>query len=224
MIANLFSTFDPTSRIFYLPLNWLSTLIGLFILPYLYWALPNRRSLLWSKTTLLLHNEFKNLLGPRAPGGTLIFIRIFRLIVYNNFLGLLPFVFTRTRHLSTTLRLRLPLWLAFFFYGWLNKTQHILAHLVPARTPPLLMPVMVLIETIRNIIRPGTLAIRLAANIIAGHLILRLLGGTGPALPYFFVLILLSVQTLLLLLEGSVAVIQSYVFAALSTLYAREVN
>jgi F-type H+-transporting ATPase subunit a len=83
---------------------------------------------------------------------------------------------------------------------------------------------MVLIETIRNVIRPGTLAVRLAANIIAGHLLLTLLGRTGPSLSISLVTLLLISQILLLTLEAAVAVIQSYVFAVLRTLYAREVN
>ena len=86
------------------------------------------------------------------------------------------------------------------------------------------MPLIVLIETIRNIIRPGTLAVRLAANIIAGHLLLTLLGNTGPSLQYSLLSFLLISQILLLILESAVAVIQSYVFAALRTLYAGEVN
>ena len=83
---------------------------------------------------------------------------------------------------------------------------------------------MVLIETVRNVIRPGTLAIRLAANIIAGHLLLTLLGNTGPSIGKALIPVLIVSQILLLVLESAVAVIQSYVFAALRTLYAREVN
>lgn len=98
-----------------------------------------------------------------------------------------------------------------------------LAHCVPLGTPPVLMPFMVLIETIRNLIRPGTLAVRLAANMIAGHLLLVLLGNQGPNLRSAFLIVLLITQILLLVLESAVAVIQSYVFAVLATLYSREV-
>jgi F-type H+-transporting ATPase subunit a len=98
-----------------------------------------------------------------------------------------------------------------------------LAHLVPLGTPAVLMPFMVLIETVRNIIRPGTLAVRLAANIIAGHLLLVLLGNQGPTNTRGVVTILLVVQVALLTLEAAVAVIQSYVFAVLASLYSREV-
>ena len=98
-----------------------------------------------------------------------------------------------------------------------------LAHCVPLGSPPVLMPFMVLIETIRNLIRPGTLAVRLAANIIAGHLLLVLLGNQGPNLSSAFLVVLIVTQILLLVLESAVAVIQSYVFAVLATLYSREV-
>lgn len=98
------------------------------------------------------------------------------------------------------------------------------AHLVPQGTPAVLIPFIVCIETIRNVIRPGTLAVRLAANIIAGHLLLTLLGNTGPSLSYSILSLLIVAQIALLVLESAVAIIQSYVFAVLRTLYSREVN
>nr|YP_009540728.1 ATP synthase F0 subunit 6 [Pleoticus muelleri]AYQ22921.1 ATP synthase F0 subunit 6 [Pleoticus muelleri] len=224
MMTNLFSVFDPTSSIFSLPLNWLSTFLGISFIPMLYWAMPSRWSLLWHKITMTLHGEFKTLLGPAHLGSTIMFISLFSLIVFNNFLGLLPYIFTSTSHLTMTLTLALPLWIAFMLFGWINHTQHMFAHLVPQGTPGALMPFMVLIETISNVIRPGTLAVRLAANMIAGHLLLTLLGNTGPSLPHTLVYLLIMSQILLLILEAAVAVIQSYVFAVLSTLYASEVS
>lgn len=98
-----------------------------------------------------------------------------------------------------------------------------LAHLVPLGTPTVLIPFMVLIETISNVIRPGTLAVRLAANMIAGHLLLVLLGNQGVVVSSYILGVLLFVQILLLTLERAVAVIQAYVFAVLSTLYSSEV-
>nr|AJM70180.1 ATP synthase F0 subunit 6 [Alpheus lobidens] len=224
MMTNLFSSFDPLSSILDLSLNWLSTFLGLTLIPYLFWTAPSRWSLAWNSLMSTLHKEFKTLLGSHNPGSTIVFISIFSLIVFNNFLGLIPYVFTSTSHLAFTLSLSLPLWLSFMLFGWINHTQHMFAHLVPAGTPGPLMPLMVLIETISNIIRPGTLAVRLAANMIAGHLLLTLLGNTGPSLQYSLLSLLLVAQILLLILESAVAVIQSYVFAALSTLYAGEVN
>nr|QFQ01322.1 ATP synthase F0 subunit 6 [Acanthephyra smithi] len=224
MMTNLFSSFDPLSSIMNLSLNWTSTLLGFLFIPYLFWAMPSRWSLLWSSITSTLHKEFKVLLGPSDSGSTILFVSLFSLIVFNNFLGLLPYVFTSTSHLVMTLALSLPLWVSFMIFGWINHTQHMFAHLVPLGTPGPLMPFMVLIETVSNVIRPGTLAVRLAANMIAGHLLLTLLGNTGPSLSLTLLSFLIFSQVLLLLLESAVAIIQSYVFAVLSTLYASEVN
>ena len=224
MIANLFSIFDPSAN-FNLPLNWIAIFVGLFILPWTFWLERNRLHKLFSSVNNQLHVEFKTLVGVTgAQGHTLIFISLFLFILFNNLLGLAPYVFTASSHLAITLALSLPLWVAFIIYGWLNHTTHILAHLVPLGTPGILIPFMVLIETIRNVIRPGTLAVRLAANIIAGHLLLVLLGNQGPSISSTLLSFLLITQVLLLTLERAVAVIQSYVFAVLATLYSREVN
>nr|AZH81080.1 ATP synthase Fo subunit 6 [Caridina gracilipes] len=224
MMTNLFSSFDPLSSVMNLSLNWTSTALGLLFIPYSFWAMPSRWSVLWASITQTLHKEFKVLLGPMSSSGTLMFASLFSLIVFNNFLGLLPYVFTSTSHLAMTLALALPLWISFMIFGWVNHTQHMFAHLVPLGTPGALMPFMVLIETVSNVIRPGTLAVRLAANMIAGHLLLTLLGNTGPSLSLSLLSILVFSQILLLLLESAVAIIQSYVFAVLSSLYASEVN
>nr|WCQ78420.1 ATP synthase F0 subunit 6 [Agrypninae sp. GTI-132] len=224
MMTNLFSTFDPATST-NLSLNWLSVTLGILFLPSMFWLIPSRINLLWIKITSTLHNEFKILLKiNKMKGSTLIFISLFSLILFNNFLSLFPYVFSSTSHLTLTLTLALPLWLSFMIYGWINNTIHMLAHLVPQGTPPVLMPFMVCIETISNIIRPGTLAIRLTANMIAGHLLLTLLGNTGPSMSLVMINLLIITQILLLVLESAVAVIQSYVFSILSTLYSSEVN
>nr|ASN66019.1 ATP synthase F0 subunit 6 [Cicindela campestris] len=223
-MVNLFSTFDPSTNILNLSLNWLSTFICMLMIPLTFWFIPSRYSLIWNNVIITLHKEFKTLLGPfNHKGSTFLFISLFSFILFNNFMGLFPYIYTSSSHLSMTLSLALPLWLSFMLFGWINNTQHMFAHLVPQGTPPVLMPFMVCIETISNIIRPGTLAVRLAANMIAGHLLLTLLGNTGPMLSSSIVSLLIFTQILLLMLEFAVSIIQSYVFAILSTLYSSEV-
>nr|YP_010526951.1 ATP synthase F0 subunit 6 [Marumba gaschkewitschii]QVT10995.1 ATP synthase F0 subunit 6 [Marumba gaschkewitschii]UXR12288.1 ATP synthase F0 subunit 6 [Marumba gaschkewitschii] len=225
MMSNLFSIFDPTTNLFNLSINWLSTILGIMFLPYSFWLIPNRHHIFWNFILNKLHNEFKILLKNNYfNGSTMIFISLFSFVLFNNFLGLFPYIFTSTSHLTLTLAISLPLWLSFILYGWINNYQHMFIHMIPQGTPSILMPFMVLIETISNIIRPGTLAVRLTANMIAGHLLMTLLSSTGPNLSYIFIMMLILIQILLLILESAVAVIQSYVITILSTLYSSEVN
>nr|YP_003587438.1 ATP synthase F0 subunit 6 [Papilio maraho]ACN91365.1 ATP synthase F0 subunit 6 [Papilio maraho]UDY69703.1 ATP synthase F0 subunit 6 [Papilio elwesi] len=225
MMNNLFSIFDPTTNIFNLPLNWISTLIGLMFIPYTFWLIPNRQFIFWNLILNKLHNEFKMLLKINSfKGSTFIFISLFTFILLNNFLGLFPYIFTSTSHISISLSISLSLWLSFMLYGWINNYQHMFIHMIPQGTPLILMPFMVMIETISNIIRPSTLAVRLTANMIAGHLLLTLLSSTSNNLSFFMLLILIFTQILLLILESAVAIIQAYVISILSTLYSSEVN
>nr|YP_010485978.1 ATP synthase F0 subunit 6 [Papilio dialis]UVW82137.1 ATP synthase F0 subunit 6 [Papilio dialis] len=226
MMNNLFSIFDPSTNIFNLSLNWCSTFIGLLFIPYSFWLIPNRHFILWNFILNKLHNEFKMLLSTNSinKGSTFIFISLFSFILFNNFLGLFPYIFTSTSHLTISLTISLSLWLSFMLYGWINNYQHMFIHMIPQGTPSILMPFMVLIETISNIIRPGTLAVRLTANMIAGHLLLTLLSSTGNNMSFYLLFILIFMQILLLILESAVAIIQAYVISILSTLYSSEVN
>nr|AML25938.1 ATP synthase F0 subunit 6 [Staphylinidae sp. BMNH 1274219] len=222
MMTNLFMSFDP-STIFNTSLNWLSTLLGMILIPLSFWLIPSRWNFLWINIIKTLHKEFKILINSQYQGTTLIFIALFSMILFNNFLGLFPYIFTSSSHLIMTLTLSLPLWMSFMLFGWINNMNHMFAHLVPQGAPNLLLPFMVCIETISNIIRPGTLAVRLTANMIAGHLLLTLLGNTGSSMNIIMINFLIIMQILLLMLESAVAMIQSYVFTVLSTLYSSEV-
>lgn len=224
MITNLFSVFDPSSSIL-LSLNWIRSLIFVIVLIPSYWATPTKIFSFVGFISLKLFNEFKTLLGPSSfIGSAVFFIALFLFILVNNFMGLFPYIFTASRHIALTLSLRLPLWLSFILFGWINSTKHIFAHLVPQSTPAALMPFIVLIESIRNVIRPLTLAVRLIANIVAGHLLITLLGNQTAAASNLILAALITTQILLLTLESAVSIIQSYVFAVLSTLYAREIT
>nr|UCC46147.1 ATP synthase F0 subunit 6 [Zicrona caerulea] len=222
MMTNLFSTFDPATSINY-SLNWLSTFLGMLLIPYSFWLLPGRPMMLFINIMMKLHNEFKLLLGFKSHGMTLLTVSLFTFILMNNFMGLMPYIFTSSSHLTFSLTMALPLWLSMMIFGWMKNTNEMFAHLVPNGTPSLLMPFMVLIETISNIIRPGSLAVRLTANMIAGHLLMSLLGNKSVNVSSTILLIIVMIQIMLMMFEAAVAVIQAYVFSVLTTLYSSEV-
>nr|UJI65691.1 ATP synthase F0 subunit 6 [Dipseliopoda setosa] len=221
---NLFSSFDPSSN-FYIQMNWSSALIGMLILPMSFWLLPSRMIFFWNKIFSLLNKEIKILLKSNLfKGYSIMMISLFLFIFFNNFMGLFPYIFTSSSHIIFSFSLSFSLWLSLMMYGWLNNTNHMFSHLIPENTPKILMPLMVCIETISNIIRPITLAIRLSANLIAGHLLLALLGNIMMMSNIYMISILIFIQMLLMFLECAVSMIQAYVFMILMTLYSSEIN
>ena len=221
---NLFSTFDPCSW-FSAPLNWISIIAFVAICPPIIWVANNQPSSFLNIIIFSVRKEFKSVLLPTSnPAMTLVPISLFTFIVINNAWGLTSYTFTATSHISVAVALALPLWIGHMVFAASKTPNSIIAHLVPLSTPPVLMPFIVLIELTRRIIRPLTLSVRLAANIIAGHLLLALLAGSAPVIGYpalgglFIGLLLLGV------LECAVSIIQAYVFRILSTLYINEVN
>merc|ERR1719184_645946 len=123
-----------------------------------------------------------------------------------------------------TLSLALPLWLGGIAWALMYQFNTVLAHFVPSGTPVALIPLIVIIETVRSIIRPGTLSVRLAANMVAGHLLLTLLGSQGPSRGGVVIFALIISLILLLCLELAVACIQAYVFTILRSLYLNELR
>nr|QIT06560.1 ATP synthase F0 subunit 6 [Tomocerus qinae] len=224
MMTNLFSVFDPSSSMFFMH-NWMSSMIFIMIIFPIFWLIPSRVNLMFIKLTNFINLEFKTLLGPSSfKGSTLMFIGLFLFIIINNVMGLFPYIFTSTSHLILTLSLSLPMWIMLMMVGWFNYSKYMFAHMVPQSTPIVLMPFMVIIETISNVIRPGTLAVRLMANMTAGHLLMTLLGNQTAVASNIILASLLIVQIMLLTLESAVAIIQSYVFSVLSTLYTSEIT
>lgn len=220
MISNLFSIFDPHSRINY-SFNWIRIFIPLLFLPNQFWFKKSKIFIFWYSIINFLLKEFNNFKKNNLTN-IIIFLSIFTIILIINFIGLFPYIFTPSRHLSITLPLSLTIWLRIILFYWTQITNLTFAHLVPLNTPSLLIIFMVLIETIRNLIRPITLSVRLSANIIAGHLLLCLLGSTGPSIDIKLINILIITQILLFTLELAVSIIQSYVFITLISLYSNE--
>nr|QUI77275.1 ATP synthase F0 subunit 6 [Mitjaevia dworakowskae] len=217
MMTNLFTVFDPCTGL--ISLNWLSTLIFIFILPYKYWLIPNKTGLLFMMLMKMFQKEISMLISYK--GLSLIMLTLFVFILVNNLMGLLPYVFTSPSHLIYSLSMALPLWMAMMIYGWVNKYNSMFSHLVPTGTPSILMPFMVLIETVSNIIRPGSLSVRLTANMIAGHLLMSLLGNNTSS--FILMISAMFMYMGLMIFELAVAMIQAYVFMTLSTLYSSEI-
>lgn len=155
--------------------------------------------------------------------GTLWLSCIFLYILRLNFLGLTPLIYRLTTNIWFNSSLALIIWRTFLLSGYVKDIIQSLAHLVPSGSPLLLIPFLVLIETISILIRPLTLTVRLLANISAGHIILTListvLSTSLTLLPLSIILILLRRYQLF---EIFVCIIQAYIFTLLLSLYLAE--
>nr|ALI86964.1 ATP synthase F0 subunit 6 [Heterometrus longimanus] len=220
-MVNLFAVFDPVA-FWGLSLNWVSIFFGVLFIPMVYWFVPSR----WYKMCGSVFNgvglEVSSVFSSKWGGVVFLLCCLFSFIFFNNFLGLFPYVFTASSHVLFTLCLALPIWMSLMIFGWLNKSVMMFAHLVPVGTPTMLMGFMVCIESVSNIIRPITLSVRLAANMIAGHLLIVLMGSVISG-NFFIILVGMIGLSLLLVLELAVAFIQAYVFTVLSALYVAEI-
>nr|YP_009154871.1 ATP synthase F0 subunit 6 [Cetonurus globiceps]AHF49544.1 ATP synthase 6 [Cetonurus globiceps] len=154
-----------------------------------------------------------------------LFMALMIFLLSVNMLGLLPYTFTPTAQLSLNLGLAIPLWLSTVLTGLRNQPTHTFGHLLPEGSPTLLIPLLVVIESISLLIRPIALAVRLTANLTAGHLLIHLVSSAVfSLLPSMFSVAILTTILLFLLtlLETAVAVIQAYVFVLLLSLYLQE--
>jgi len=223
-MGSLFSVFDPSTGIGLININWFS-ILRVIIIPSSYWLLSRKTvravNLIWAGLAAEIKlNSFKG-----VPNSVpLVLVRVFSLILCNNFLGLVPYVFTASSHPAFTRVLALSSWGGYIIYTTIINTSRFLAHLAPVGTPKVLIPFMVLIELVRSVIRPLTLAVRLAANIVAGHLLLVLTRSPIPSLGGLVLGVVFLGLAGLVLLELGVSFIQRYVFIRLSSLYVGEVQ
>nr|YP_009562237.1 ATP synthase F0 subunit 6 [Cheliceroides longipalpis]QAU56483.1 ATP synthase F0 subunit 6 [Cheliceroides longipalpis] len=217
-MMSLFSVFDPTS-FFGISFNWIIILMLMMIIPTKYYIINSGMFMLFKIIYMSVSKMFYEVSFPNYIALNFVCVIFFVYVMLSNLIGLFPFVFTMTAHPCITLGMGLVMWMSFFLMGWSKNFLFSAAHLVPIGSPMGLAPLMVLIESVSHLIRPFTLSIRLAANMMAGHLIIGLLSSISMISMLGFYTSLLF-QSLLLMLEFGVAIIQGFVFSILLLLYA----
>nr|YP_002586886.1 ATP synthase F0 subunit 6 [Stenella attenuata]ACB06067.1 ATP synthase F0 subunit 6 [Stenella attenuata]APD80749.1 ATP synthase F0 subunit 6 [Stenella attenuata]APD80762.1 ATP synthase F0 subunit 6 [Stenella attenuata]APD80775.1 ATP synthase F0 subunit 6 [Stenella attenuata]APD80788.1 ATP synthase F0 subunit 6 [Stenella attenuata] len=224
MNENLFASF-MIPIVLGIPITTLIIMFPTMLFPTPNRLINNRMVAIQQWLTKLTSKQLMITHSPKGQTWSLMLISLFLFIASTNLLGMLPHSFTPTTQLSMNLGMAIPLWAGTVFIGFRNKTKMSLAHLLPLGTPTFLIPMLVMIETISLFIQPLALAVRLTANITAGHLLLHLIGSATLALmsiSLFTALITFIILTLLIILEFAVALIQAYVFTLLVSLYLQD--
>nr|YP_009862114.1 ATP synthase F0 subunit 6 [Eospalax smithii]QKV09935.1 ATP synthase F0 subunit 6 [Eospalax smithii] len=224
MNENLFASFSAPT------LMGIPIVIAIIMFPTIMFSYSNRiysnRLVIFQQWIIqLIIKQMMPIHSQKGRSWTLLLISLIIFIGSTNLLGLLPHTFTPTTQLSMNLGMAIPLWAGAVILGFRNKTKSALAHFLPQGTPIPLIPMLIIIETISLFIQPMALAVRLTANITAGHLLIHLIGGATLALLSINIptaLITFLILTLLTILEFAVALIQAYVFTLLVSLYLHD--
>ncbi|GGC62732.1 F0F1 ATP synthase subunit A [Chelatococcus reniformis] len=152
---------------------------------------------------------------------------IFMFVLILNLFGMIPYAFTVTSHIIITFALAALVIGLVIVYGFIKHGLGFLKLFVPSGVPGWLLPLLVTIEVISFVSRPLSLSVRLFANMLAGHIALKIFAGfvaTLLAAGAWSVLspLPLALAVALTALEVLVAVLQAYVFATLTTIYLND--
>ena len=151
---------------------------------------------------------------------------LFLFILMSNLMGLLPYSFTVTSHIIVTFALALTVFISATIVGIIKHGTHFFRTFFPAGTPLFVAPILIPIEIISFLARPISLAVRLFANMVAGHVMIKIFAGfVGMLLksPLAVICILpLLLNTVLTGFEVMIALLQAYVFTLLTCIYLND--
>jgi len=157
-------------------------------------------------------------------------MNLFFFILFNNLIGLIPYSFTTTSHIAITFTLSLSIIIGVTYIGLRKHSLGFLKLFIPSGLNKgfirILIPLIFVIELISYLTRIISLSVRLTANMMSGHTLLKIIANFGlqytSFYPYFFVLIPLVILIPVVILELGVAIIQAYVFTMLTASYIKD--
>ena len=147
---------------------------------------------------------------------------LFMFILFCNLIGLVPFTFTVTSHIIVTFALAAVVFIGVTIIGFIRNGAGFLRLFVPSGVPIFLLPLIVIIEFLSYLTRPISLSVRLFANMMAGHTMLKVFAGFVVGLGIFLGWLPLAFIVALTALELVIAILQAYVFAILTCIYLND--
>lgn len=151
--------------------------------------------------------------------GILMLISIFMMLALINLRRVFPYIFPFTSQISMVASIPLLVWTSVILIQTIKRPKNFISHFIPIGTPYSLIPLLFLIEIVRNLIRPLTASVRLVANILAGHLLIILLSKMALGRTQYR-----AAYIALNRVEIAVALIQSYIFCTMMALYYSEIR
>ena len=184
--------------------------------------IPTKIQLLTELSYTLVSKMISDTAGSKAKPYFPFVFSLFMFVLFCNMLGMLPYSFTVTSHIIVTFALAAVIFVGVTIIGFVNHGAGYLKLFIPSGVPLFLLPLIVIIEIISYLSRPVSLSVRLFANMMAGHTMLKVFGGFVISLGVLGGLLPLSFTVALTGLEILIAFLQAYVFAILTCIYLND--
>jgi len=183
---------------------------------------PTKIQLLTELSYTLVSKMISDTAGSKAKPYYPFVFSLFMFVLFCNMLGMLPYSFTVTSHIIVTFALAAVIFIGVTIIGFVNHGVGYLKLFIPSGVPLFLLPLIVIIEIISYLSRPVSLSVRLFANMMAGHTMLKVFGGFVISLGIIGGWLPLSFTVALTGLEILIAFLQAYVFAILTCIYLND--
>ena len=184
--------------------------------------IPNKIQLIAELVYNFISKMISDTAGSKARPYFPFIFSLFMLVLFCNMIGMLPYAFTVTSHIIVTLVMALFIFISVTIIGFIKHGFKYLSIFVPKGVPIVLLPLITIIEIISYLSRPVSLSVRLFANMMAGHTMLKVFGGFVISLGLLGGWLPLSFSVALTGLEILVAFLQAYVFAILTCIYLND--
>jgi len=184
--------------------------------------LPNKIQLLAELSYGFVSKMISDTAGTKAKPYFAFIFSLFMFVLFCNMFGMIPYTFTVTSHIIVTFVLAAFIFISVTIIGFIKHGFGYLKLFVPSGVPIVLLPLIVVIEIISYLSRPVSLSVRLFANMMAGHTMMKVFGGFVISLGIVGGWLPLSFSVALTGLEILVAFLQAYVFAILTCIYLND--
>ena len=184
--------------------------------------IPNKLQLIAEMSYTFVAKMISDTAGSKARPYFPFIFSLFMFVLFCNMVGMLPYSFTVTSHIIVTLIMALFIFIAVTIIGFIKHGVKYLSIFVPSGVPAVLLPLITIIEIISYLSRPVSLSVRLFANMMAGHTMLKVFGGFVVSLGILGGWLPLGFSVALTGLEILVAFLQAYVFAILTCIYLND--
>ena len=184
-------------------------------------GIPGRWQLLAELTYQFIAKMVSDSIGKEGRPYFPFIFTIFMFVLFGNFIGMLPYSFTFTSHIAVTLTMALVIFVLVTVIAFAKHGFHFFSFFLPAGVPIILAPLMIAIEVISYFTRPLSLSIRLFANMMAGHTLLKVVGGFVVPLGIFGVVPVAGLVAVTGL-EFLIAFLQAHIFTILTCIYIND--